>query len=272
MYKIYFDETASAELRSLAAPFGLTVIDRQPEAGSFLIADESGISLCRAGEKGRVRVDFDGGAAHYRRTKGGGELIAKAVNHTAQPTVWDATGGLGRDSFVLASLGLNVHTFEQNPAVACLLSDGLNRAGQSEETREIAQRITLHFGNAVDLMQELSAQNGRPDVVYLDPMYPERRKTAAVKKEMAYFHDLVGAAQDEAELLDAALDTAKKRIVVKRRAWESFSTGANRHINTPAKARGLTFTFRQGRLKTRSKLATYQKKPPTLSARRQSVL
>ena len=143
-------------------------------------------------------------------------MIAKAVNHTAQPTVWDATGGLGRDSFVLASLGLNVQTFEQNPAVACLLSDGLNRAGQSEETREIAQRIILHFGNAVDLMQELSTQNGSPDVVYLDPMYPERRKTAAVKKEMAYFHDLVGAAQDEAELLNVALNTAKKRIVVKR--------------------------------------------------------
>ena len=225
MYKIYFDETASAELRSLAAPFGLTVIDRQPEEGSFLIADESGISLCRAGEKGRVRVDFDGSAAHYRRTKGGGELIAKAVNHTAQPTVWDATGGLGRDSFVLASLGLNVQTFEQNPAVACLLSDGLNRAGQSEETREIAQRITLHFGNSVDLMQKLATQNGRPDVVYLDPMYPERRKTAAVKKEMAYFHDLVGAAQDEAELLDAALDTAKKRIVVKRPRLGEFLDG-----------------------------------------------
>jgi UPF0341 protein NMC1528 len=225
MYKIYFDETASVELRSLAAPFGLTVIDRQPEEGSFLIADERGISLCRAGEKGRVRVDFGGGAAHYRRTKGGGELIAKAVNHTVQPTVWDATGGLGRDSFVLASLGLKVQTFEQNPAVACLLSDGLNRAGQSEETREIAQRITLHFGNAVDLMQELATQKGRPDVVYLDPMYPERRKTAAVKKEMAYFHDLVGAAQDEAELLDVALDTAKKRIVVKRPRLGEFLDG-----------------------------------------------
>ena len=225
MYKIYFDETSSTELRSLAEPFGLTVIDRQPEEGSFLIADESGISLCHAGEKGCVRVDFDGGAAHYRRTKGGGELIAKAVNHTTQPTVWDATGGLGRDSFVLASLGLKVQTFEQNPAVACLLSDGLNRAGQSEETREIAQRITLHFGNAVDLMKELATQNGSPDVVYLDPMYPERRKTAAVKKEMAYFHDLVGAAQDEAELLDTALNTAKKRIVVKRPRLGEFLDG-----------------------------------------------
>ena len=226
MYKIYFDETASVELRSIAAPFGLTVIDRQPEEGSFLIADESGISLCRAGEKGRVRVDFDGGAAHYRRTKGGGELIAKAVNHTAQPTVWDATGGLGRDSFVLASLGLNVHTFEQNPAVACLLfRRALIGQGKVKETREIAQRITLHFGNAIDLMQELATQNGRPDVVYLDPMYPERRKTAAVKKEMAYFHDLVGAAQDEAELLDAALNTAKKRIVVKRPRLGEFLDG-----------------------------------------------
>ena len=111
----------------------------------------------------------------------------QAATILRQPTVWDATGGLGRDSFVLASLGLNVHTFEQNPAVACLLSDGLNRAGQSEETREIAQRITLHFGNAVDLMQELATQNGRPDVVYLDPMYPERRKTAAVKKKWLTF-------------------------------------------------------------------------------------
>ena len=96
MYKIYFDETASAELRSFAVPFGLTVIDRQPEAGSFLIADESGISLCRAGEKGRVRVDFDGGAAHYRRTKGGGELpkpstILRNRLSGMLPADWDAT-------------------------------------------------------------------------------------------------------------------------------------------------------------------------------------
>ena len=74
-------------------------------------------------------------------------------------------------------------------------------------------------------MQELAAQKGRPDVVYLDPMYPERRKTAAVKKEMAYFHDLVGAAQDEAELLDTALNTAKKRIVVKRPRLGEFLDG-----------------------------------------------
>ena len=42
---------------------------------------------------------------------------------------------------------------------------------------------------------------------------------------MAYFHDLVGVAQDEAELLDVALNTAKKRIVVKRPRLGEFLDG-----------------------------------------------
>ena len=129
--------------------------------------------------------------------------------------MWDGTGGLGRDAFVLASLGLAVNVFEQHPAVACLLADGLRRAAD-EEIAEIAARITLHHGDTCALMPALAAAQGRPDVVYLDPMYPERKKAAAVKKEMAYFHGLVGAAQDEAALLAAARAVAKKRVVVKR--------------------------------------------------------
>lgn len=216
MTSIYFTETAPDSTHQLAQTFGLAAVDLCPEQGEFLMATSDGISLCRAGEKGQVRVDFVNGAAQYRRTKGGGELIAKAVNHTAKPVVWDGTGGLGRDSFVLASLGLTVHTFEQNPAVACLLSDGLQRALQHESVAEIAQRITLHFGDTCVLMPDLAADIGRPDVVYLDPMYPQRQKSAAVKKEMAYFHGLVGSAQDEAGLLHMAREIAGKRIVVKR--------------------------------------------------------
>ena len=76
-----------------------------PENGVYLNYDENGLSLCKIGEKGRVQVDFANNAATYRRTKGGGELIAKAVNHTSKPIIWDATGGLGRDSlFRLTSL------------------------------------------------------------------------------------------------------------------------------------------------------------------------
>ncbi|MFS6937938.1 class I SAM-dependent methyltransferase [Neisseria animaloris] len=216
MTSVYLTDTADETARELINRFGLPVCACPPEQGEYLLADSDGLSLCKAKEKGRVRVDFVSGAAQYRRTKGGGELIAKAVNHTARPTVWDGTGGLGRDAFVLASLGLQVDVFEQNPAVACLLSDGLKRAAESPDTAAVAKRITLHFGDTAALLPELAAARGRPDVVYLDPMYPERQKSAAVKKEMAYFHGLVGTAQNEAALLTAARAVAKKRIVVKR--------------------------------------------------------
>ena len=138
---------------------------RQPETDVYLRYDERGLSLCKQGEKGVVQVDFASGTAQHRRTKGGGELIAKAVQHTARPVVWDATGGLGRDSFVLASLNLAVHAFEQHPAVFALLQDGLHRAAQSPEIAAIAARITLHQGNAAALMPALAPQMGQPDEV-----------------------------------------------------------------------------------------------------------
>lgn len=215
----------AAETLARAAAFGVqpsAAADGRdlPRGSLHLLADECGIALAKAGEKGVVRVDFTGGAAQYRRSKGGGEMIAKAVNHTAKPLVWDATGGLGRDSFVLAVQGLQVCIFERHPIVALLLADGLARAltGEDAETAEIVRRITLIHGNAAEMMADYALANGRPDVVYLDPMYPARQKSAAVKKEMAYFHDLVGAAAaaDDAALLSAAKAVAKKRVVVKR--------------------------------------------------------
>lgn len=224
MPTLYYTGALTESARLSAETFGLTLEQGLPHSGEYLLATDEGISLCRAGEKGRVRVDFAGAAAEYRRTKGGGELIAKAVNHTARPTVFDATGGLGRDSFVLASLGLEVDTFEQNPSVACLLSDGLQRARAAESTAEIAQRIRLHHGDACVLMRELAAVR-RPDVVYLDPMYPERQKSAAVKKEMAYFHGLITEPQNETGLLETARQVAGKRVVVKRPRLGEFLNG-----------------------------------------------
>ena len=203
----------------------LAVSSTPPASGLYLAAEEQGIVLHRAGDKGSVWVDFTAGAAQHRRLHGGGELLAKAVGRSKQPTVWDATGGLGRDSFVLAGLGLNVHIFERHPAVYCLLADGLARALLHPSTADAASRLTLYHADAAEYMPRLAAEIGRPQVVYLDPMYPERRKSAAVKKEMAFFHELVGTAQNDAALLDAALATATARVVVKRPRLGDFLCG-----------------------------------------------
>ena len=203
----------------------LAVSTTPPASGLYLAAEEQGIVLHSVGDKGSVWVDFTSGTAQHRRLHGGGELLAKAVGRSKQPAVWDATGGLGRDSFVLAGLGLNVHIFERHPAVYCLLADGLARALLHPDTAETASRLTLHHADAAEYMSRLAAEIGRPQVVYLDPMYPERRKSAAVKKEMAFFHELVGTAQNDATLLDAALATATARVVVKRPRLGDFLCG-----------------------------------------------
>lgn len=164
---------------------------------------------------GAVKVDFVHGAADHRRRFGGGrgEAVAKAVGAKGSktPSIIDATAGLGRDAFVLASVGCDVTLIERHPAVAALLDDGLMRARLVPDIAAIAQRMTLLHGAAVELLPTLAA-----DVVYLDPMFPHRPKSALVKKEMRVFQQLVGADEDAAELFNAAQQAARHKIVVKR--------------------------------------------------------
>lgn len=169
---------------------------------------------------GAVYVDFvEGAVAHRRRFGGGrGQSIAKAVGLKggASPTVLDATGGLGRDAFVLASLGCRVTLLERSPVVAALLEDGLRRAvADAEIGGWVAERLSLIHADAVTWMEGLDERNF-PEVVYLDPMFPHRRKSAQVKKEMALFQQLIGSDEDADRLLPAALRVARKRVVVKR--------------------------------------------------------
>lgn len=215
MLSIY---TQFIELPDYLLNLGVKICREQPENGVYLVYDEQGLLLQKVGERGVVLVDFIGGSAQYRRIKGGGELLGRAVNHTANPIVWDATGGLGRDGFVLASLGLQVRIFEQNTVAFALLADGLERAKQQPEIADIIANMNLICGDSVDLLPKYATQFGKPDVIYLDPMYPEKKKSAAVKKEMAYFHDLIGLpdADEEMKLFHVARQIATKRVVVKR--------------------------------------------------------
>ncbi len=205
----------AADLQSLQteAPFALTWSDGHLELRKL---DEPKL--------GPVCVDFvEGGVAHRRKFGGGrGQSIAKAVGlkSGASPSVVDATAGLGRDAFVLASLGCQVTMLERHPVVAALLADGLQRAQQDAEIGEwMRDRMSLRAGSALENLQQLGFT---PDVVYLDPMFPHRQKSALVKKEMRVFQSLVGPDLDADALLPAALAVAGKRVVVKRPDYAGY--------------------------------------------------
>nr|WP_313408406.1 class I SAM-dependent methyltransferase [Pseudomonas sp.] len=181
---------------------------------------DDGLQLVELGDKapGPVRVDFVEGAAAHRRQFGGGsgQMIAKAVGVQAgiRPRILDATAGLGRDAFVLASLGCDMTLIERQPLVAALLEDGLRRASLDLDVAPIVARMRLLTGNAIELMR--AWQSEAPQVIYLDPMFPHRDKSALVKKEMRLFRPFVGDDLDAPALLEAALALATHRVVVKR--------------------------------------------------------
>jgi 16S rRNA (guanine1516-N2)-methyltransferase len=167
-----------------------------------------------------IIVDFVGGAVDHRRKFGGGrgQEIARAVGlkHGFNPSVLDATAGLGRDAFLLASLGCKVTMVERVAAVAALLDDGLRRGYLDSEIGSwLEQRLQLVHRSSVDNMST-AVDSEQVDVVYLDPMYPHKEKSAQVKKEMRVFQSLVGSDDDADALLAQAQAIAKYRVVVKR--------------------------------------------------------
>jgi 16S rRNA (guanine1516-N2)-methyltransferase len=223
----YVDSVDSEKAKQIAKQLQLPYIGdiaaakNKPELLFALQVNIQRLELSKLDEPklGAICVDFvDGATAHRRKFGGGrGQDIAKAVGlkHGFTPNVLDATAGLGRDAFVLATLGCNVTMMERMPIVAALLEDGLSRAQLSMEVNDIAQRMRLIHASSLEQM----ALAEQPDIVYLDPMYPHREKSAAVKKEMRVFQSLVGEDLDADGLLAPALALAKYRVVVKRPSY-----------------------------------------------------
>jgi 16S rRNA (guanine1516-N2)-methyltransferase len=211
---------------SLATELGYRVAspgDRSAEpAGFLLVFGDRGLELrsSDAVEGSSIRVDFVRGATAYRResARQRHQLLARAVGlrGDAMP-VFDATAGLGRDAFLLACLGCKVTAVERSPVLFALLRDAIERARDSglPDLATIIARITLLSGDARGMLSDL-AQDKRPEVVYIDPMYPESRKSALAKKEMRICRRLVGDDEDAAGLLAVARSVGRRRVVIKR--------------------------------------------------------
>lgn len=224
----YIDQSDADKAKQIAKRWQLDYIgdiasiNNHPNLQFVLQVNHQYLELAKLDEPklGAIKVDFVEGAVAHRRKFGGGrgQDIAKAIGlkHGFTPNVLDATAGLGRDSFLLASLGCNVTMMERMPIVAALLEDGLERAKLNTEVGELVsnQMQLLHASS----LEHMSLAN-QPDVIYLDPMYPHREKSALVKKEMRVFQSLVGEDLDADGLLAPALALAKYRVVVKRPSY-----------------------------------------------------
>ena len=162
-----------------------------------------------------LRADFARMLPRLRPDRLARELLVRAarVRGVASPTAVDATAGLGEDSLLLAAAGFTVTMFERDLAIAALLRDALERAADEPQLAGIVERMTLVEGDSVAGLRELSAP---PDVVFLDPMFPERTKSAAVKKKFQLLHHLERPCEDEEGLLAAALSACPRKVVVKR--------------------------------------------------------
>jgi 16S rRNA (guanine1516-N2)-methyltransferase len=176
-----------------------------------------------------IFAEFLTGPLGYRWLKGGGrnQAIARAVGlrtGAGPTTVLDATAGLGRDAFILASLGCTVQLIERSPIIATLLINGLLRASQDPKGAMVTQSMTVIMDDAKKILAALTPEQS-PDVVYLDPMFPHRDKSALTKIEMRLIRNIVGDDKDADMLLPLALKKARKRVVVKRQRYAPVLEG-----------------------------------------------
>lgn len=213
-----------------------------------LVVDAEGLALAR--DKMVLCADI---ARELRRLRPGAlarELLVRAarIKQAEGPVhAVDATAGLGEDALLLAAAGFTVDLYERNPVIAALLEDALRRARAVPELAEVAGRMRLAGSDSIAALREMAAcaRDGEvrqvscgawPDVVYLDPMFPERRKSAAVKKKFQLLHGLEVPCEDEEALLDAARMVRPRKVVVKRPVKGAYLAGVRPSYSIAGKA------------------------------------
>ncbi|MBR3328723.1 MAG: class I SAM-dependent methyltransferase [Atopobiaceae bacterium] len=176
--------------------------------------DERGLAL--VGDGLELRCDFSRSLPRLRASNLHRELLVRAARVRGLdevPRVVDATAGLGEDSVLLAAAGMQVTLVEREPMLAGLLRDGLQRAARQPELAPIVSRMRLIEGDSIEVLASLDEQ---PHVVYLDPMFPAKRKQAATNKKLQLIQQLELPCANEEELLGAALAVHPRKVVIKR--------------------------------------------------------
>lgn len=205
-----FDPGKTEYAKAVAERYGFVLSDTEPLSPVWLTLRPAGLTLTDG--KMDLCADFSDMTRRLRREALASEMLVRALKGRAGDvsTVIDATAGLGEDSLLLAAAGLDVTLFEYDPVIAALLADALAR-GSRGGLAPIVSRMHLRHEDSTAAMPAMHA-----DAVYLDPMFPERKKSGLVKKKFQLLHYLEAPCPDEEALMRSAMAAHPKKIVVKR--------------------------------------------------------
>ncbi len=183
-----------------------------------------------------MRGDLSHMASRIKKGILGCELLVRAArlkDNPANPVLIDATAGMGEDSLLLAAAGFNVRLYEYDHIIASLLKDSIRRASLIPELQDAVSRMEVIEGDSISAMTDMSTS---PAVIYLDPMFPERTKTAMIKKKFQLLQQLELPCSNEEELLNAAISAKPRKIVIKRPLKGPFLAGIKPGYSISGKA------------------------------------
>ena len=214
-YLLYVPQQSNAAVMSDVSVYqdDFQCVNSIPEQiDTYLVLDHQGLKAVIPSLKKPFQLNFDQGKIQYR-SKQGHELLYRATlahrKIEQKPLhIIDATAGLAREAFLLAMSGAYVDAIESNINIFHLTANALQRS-------QACQSLQLNFihMDANDYIAQYQA-----DVIYLDPMFPKSKKSAAVGKEAQVLQAFVSSpsTQQNEMLLQCAIDHARYRVVVKR--------------------------------------------------------
>lgn len=249
--KIYVEDARRMdEATSLARKMNLEVTTEEPGLDDLVVKyTKNEVILTSDGLE--MSGDFSRMVKRVERWQH--ELLVKACklkdegaagkNAGKLPLLMDCTAGLGEDSLLLAASGFRVNCYERDAVIAALLKDAVRRGKKIPECKEAAGRMQVFSEDSVDAMnaladkiEELGDSSLAPDVIYLDPMFPGREKSALIKKKFQLIHMLEKPAADEEEMLSAAMRLHPKKIVIKRPPKGPYLAGKKPGFSFSSKA------------------------------------
>lgn len=238
IYTQEYLEEAERWANQLSIPLSCASAENAKETEELhLKVDGNGLALAQRNLE--LRGDFTRMLPRLRPSNLNREFLVKAgrIKNITSPVALDATAGLGEDSLLLAAAGFRVHLFEYNPVIGALLQDSMERGMENPELGEIISRMTLYIADSIQALRNPEESIGCvPDLVLLDPMFPERQKSALVKKKFQLLQQLESPCMEEEELLQASLESRTGKILIKRPLKGPYLAGKKPSYSISGKA------------------------------------